>query len=48
MSRKNREFTIVKIAHEEILSHQRIKVVAKIAPTFGRLVKTTIEAANRA
>ena len=45
--KKNREFSIVKLDHEEILCNERIKVVAEIAPTFEHLVKTTIELANR-
>jgi hypothetical protein len=45
--KKNREFSIVKLDHEEILCNERIKVVAELAPTFEQLVKTTIEVANR-
>ena len=45
--KKNREFSIVKLDHEEILCNERIKVVAEPAPTFEHLVKTTIELANR-
>lgn len=45
--KKNREFSIVKLDHEEILCNQRIKVVAQLALNFEQLVKTTIEAANR-
>jgi len=45
--KKNREFSIVKLDHEEILCNQRIKVVAQLALNFEQLVKTTVEAANR-
>ena len=45
--KKNREFSIVKLDHEEILCNERIKVVAEFAPTFEQLVTTTIELANR-
>ena len=45
--KKNGEFTVVKIDHEEILCNERIKVVVELAPTFDQLVKTTIELANR-
>ena len=45
--KKNREFAIVKLDHEEILCNERIKVVAELAPNFEQLVKTTIELANR-
>ena len=44
--KKNREFSIVKLDHEEILCNERIKVVAELAPTFEQLLRTTIEAAN--
>jgi hypothetical protein len=45
--KKNREFSIVKLDHEEILCNERIRVVAELAPTFEQLVKTTIELASR-
>jgi hypothetical protein len=45
--KKNREFSIVKLSHEEILCNERISVVAELAPTFEQLLRTTIEAANR-
>jgi len=45
--KKNREFSIVKLDHEEILCNERIKVVAELAPTFEQLVRTTIEFADR-
>ncbi len=41
--RKNREFRIVQIDHEEILCNYRIKVVDELAPSFEQLVKHTIE-----
>jgi hypothetical protein len=46
--KKNREFTIVKVDHEETLCNERIKVVAELAPTFEQLVRNTIEAARHA
>jgi len=45
--KKNREFSIVKLEHEEILCNERIRVVAELAPTFEQLLRTTIELANR-
>jgi hypothetical protein len=45
--KKNREFSIVRVDHEEILCNERTKVVAELAPTFEQLVKTTIEVASR-
>ena len=45
--KKNREFSIVKLDHEEILCNEQIKIVAELAPTFEQLVRTTIELANR-
>jgi hypothetical protein len=39
---------IVKIDHEEILCHYRVKEVAELAPTFRELVWQTIEAAAKA
>jgi hypothetical protein len=45
--KKNREFEIVKLDHEEILCNERIRVVAKLAPSFEQLVRQTIEAAAR-
>jgi hypothetical protein len=38
---------IVKIDHEEILCHNRIKVVAELAPSFYQLVLQTIDRANK-
>ena len=45
-SRKNRDYRIVKIDHEEILCNYRIKVVSEIAPSFRALVLQTIERAE--
>lgn len=42
------ECRIVKIDHEEILCHDRVKVVAELAPSFYQLVLETIERANKA
>ena len=44
-SRKNRDYRIVKIDHEDIRCNSRIKVVAEIAPSFRALVLQTIERA---
>jgi hypothetical protein len=40
--KKNGEYEIVKIDHEEILCNSRIKVIKKMAPTFRELVLQTI------
>jgi hypothetical protein len=45
--KKNREFEIVKLDHEEVLCNERIRVVAKLAPTFEQLVEDTIASAAR-
>ena len=47
-SRKNRDYRIVKIDHEEILCNYRSKVVCEIAPSFRALVLQTIERASAA
>jgi hypothetical protein len=44
--KKNREFGIVKIDHEEILCNHRIKVVADLAPSFEQLVRNTLDSAS--
>jgi hypothetical protein len=44
---KLKDYRIVKIDHEEILCHGRVKVVAELAPSFRRFVLQTIERANR-
>ena len=36
----------MKIDHEQILCHDRVKVVAELAPTFRQLVLDTIDKAN--
>ncbi|MGB6883965.1 MAG: hypothetical protein WA621_05300 [Candidatus Acidiferrum sp.] len=45
--KKNREFEIVKLDHEEILCNERIRVVAKLAPSFEDLVNQTIRLAAK-
>jgi hypothetical protein len=45
--KKNREFSIVKLDHEEILCNERTRILAELAPTFEQLVSTTIELADR-
>jgi hypothetical protein len=45
-SRKNRDYRVVKIDHEEILCNHRIKVVSEIAPSFRALVLQTIKRAK--
>jgi hypothetical protein len=44
-SRKNRDYRIVRIDHEEILCNYRIKVVSELATSFRALVLQTIERA---
>jgi hypothetical protein len=39
---KNQDCRIVKIGHEEILCHDRVKVIAELAPSFEQLVLRTI------
>lgn len=39
---KNGECRIVKIDHEEVLCHERLKIVNEIAPSFRSLVEQTI------
>jgi hypothetical protein len=46
--KKKSEFPVVKIDHEEILCHGRIKIVLEMAKTFEDLVLQTIERASRA
>jgi len=45
--KKNREFAIVKLDHEEILCNERIKRVAQLAPSFEQLVVQTIKLAAK-
>lgn len=45
--RKNGDYKIVKIDHEEILCYDRVKVVGELAPGFEELVVRTIERASR-
>jgi hypothetical protein len=40
--RKGAECRIVKIDHEEVLCHERIKIVRELAPSFRSLVEQTI------
>ena len=44
--KQNADFRIVKIDHEGILSFDRLRVVAEIAPSFRHLVLGTIELAG--
>lgn len=44
--KKGRDYRIVKIDHEEILCHNRIKVVQELAPSFEELVRDTIRRAG--
>lgn len=44
--KKNRDYPIVKIDHEEILCNNRVKVVTELAPSFQQLVQNTIELAE--
>jgi hypothetical protein len=46
--KKNRDFRIVIIDHEEILCNDRIKVVKKLASSFYELILQTIEQAKKA
>jgi hypothetical protein len=43
---KNDDCKIVKIDHEEILCHDRVKMVAELAPTFEQLMLDTIDRAD--
>lgn len=45
--KQNADFRIVKIDHEGILSFDRLRVVAEIAPSFRHLVLGTIELADK-
>jgi hypothetical protein len=47
-SRKNRDYKIVRIDHEEVLCSLRIKVMYELAPSFRVLVLKTIERAETA
>jgi hypothetical protein len=46
--KKDHDFRIVKIDHEEILCNSRIKVVAELASSFEDLVRGTISEAEKA
>ena len=41
------DYKVVKIDHEEILCHDRVKVVAELAPSFRDLMLRTIDKANQ-
>ena len=43
---ENSDCMIVKIDHEQILCHKRVKKVAELAPTFEQLMLDTIDTAN--
>lgn len=45
--RKNGDYKIVKIDHEQILCYDRVKVVAEVAPGFEELANRTIERASQ-
>ena len=45
--KKGGDCRIVKIDHEEILCHDRVKVVAELAPSFYQLVLQSIEHARK-
>ncbi len=45
--RKNGDFRVVKIDHEEILCNRRVKIVGELAASFEKLVMLTIEAGER-
>jgi hypothetical protein len=44
--KKNKEFRIVKIDHEDILCREKLTVVSEVAPTFRDLVLKVIEMAD--
>jgi hypothetical protein len=46
--KKNHDYRIVKIDHEEILCNSRIKVVAQLASSFEDLVRQTISESQKA
>jgi hypothetical protein len=46
--KRSRECGIVKVDHEEILCHGRVRVVAELAPSFEQLLLQTIERADKA
>jgi len=45
--KKNKDCRIVKIDHEQILSNDRVKIVAELAPSFEQLMLRTIDKANQ-
>jgi hypothetical protein len=44
--KKNRECRMIKIDHEQILCHNRVKVFAELVSTFRQLVLSTIDKAD--
>jgi hypothetical protein len=46
--KKNRDCKIVKIDHEQILCHERVRIIAELAPSFEQLMLRTIDRANQA
>ena len=45
--KKNRDYRIVKIDHEEILCNSRVKVVTELASSFEELVRQTVSSADK-
>jgi hypothetical protein len=45
--KKNGDYGIVKINHEEVLCNDRVKVVAELAPTFEDLILLTINSTRQ-
>jgi hypothetical protein len=45
--KKNRDYRIVKIDHEEILCNNRVKVTSELAPSFQQLMMDSIDRAGR-
>jgi len=45
--KKNGDYRIVKIDHEEILCNYRVKVVKELAPSFEDLVRQTVSVAEK-
>jgi hypothetical protein len=41
--KKNRDYRVVKIDHEQILCYDRVRIVAELAPSFEQLMLRTIE-----
>lgn len=45
--KKNRDYRVVMIDHEEILCNDRLKIVAELAPSFEQLVLRVIDEAEK-